>query len=408
MPRFVSSLLKDAASNAVIKEAQARFSGNPDFPKDEIGVSRLFTRLDNLVPKEVQASGVGKQIYFFLLKLLFKETPPGFVLGEDDYKVKPLIKSYCKALDKQQLAAQDRSLDRYRNLEELETTLEAIEEKKVPKLEEGKKSVYTPQEEAIIKKGSKIIYDSGGWTVYKCPQSNSRDILAAVKLLCDNPRHHVSWCVGRGATQYQGAGDFFVFQQNGISRYAVSSNQGKDFTIWNANDTPIFSANQWGEEAKNRSQEKPIAQMMRAVAKKNGIPFDLNTLSVLPQDLLVPLKAVYKKEPALAFMPEAALNPDRKLSENVHKILHLMSARDLVGDLNPMFDSYSAALVGTNVLAAAVGKKVNMDFDEAAFKMMNSRCLEGYLEAAAGQGVLKIPKPLDDMLLQLMYDWCHE
>ena len=62
MPLFYARLLLNAASNAVIKEAQTRFGNNPDFPKDEIGLKQLFDQLDKLVPKEVQTTGTGKQI----------------------------------------------------------------------------------------------------------------------------------------------------------------------------------------------------------------------------------------------------------------------------------------------------------------------------------------------------------
>lgn len=402
MARFHSTLLKNAATNAVIREAQTRFASNPNFPKEPEGVQQLFGHLDQLVPKEVQASGVGKQIYFFLLRLLFKANPPGFVLGEDDYKVKPLLKNYCLAVNRNQLEAVDRNLDKYRNLEELENVLDSIGEKKTPKLQEGQTSLYTAKEQAIIDKATKVVYNSGGWKVYKLPKGNSPLLFSAARLLCDNPRHGVSWCVGRGTTMYLTEGDFFVIEYNGVSKYAISSHQGNDFTIWNARDTPIYTAHK-SESPKS----KETCPRLRAAAQKSGIPFDPYSFSVVPQEILEPLRILAKKEPALSIISPGALATDDKALQNVYRLLHEIQPRDFVLDMNDMYHSSGGALIAQNLMGAATSKRVNMDFT-GTYQDMDLYCFYGYIEAASGQGMSTLPAELDDTLIRLMETWISQ
>ena len=404
--KFTSHLLKSAATNAVIKEAQNRYKNSENFPKDQAGINQLFDQLDTLVPKEVQSTGLGKQIYLFLLRLLFKDNPPGFILGEDDYKIKPLMKNFVDALQKNTLGAADRSLDRYRSVEELEDTLAAGAKKKDPKLQEGKTSLYTPEEEATIQVGAEKVYEGGGWVVWKCPRSNDQKVFAAAKLLCDNPRHGVKWCVGRSsASSYIPDGDFFVLEYNGVSRYAISSIQGSQFTIWNPKDTPVFTADARGGSEKDEGS-RSVARNLQDVATKNKIPFDLNVFSSIPQDVIPVLKAIYKSQPALSFLPPSALEENRELTENIYKVLSLIPPNWFVSDLNSMYSNWGhTAEVAQSLLNAAASRRVHMVFDQEAVNAMNSYTLNGYLQALALKGELTLPKDLDDMLIKLMNQW---
>ena len=130
---FKSSLLRFAVSNVVKTEADRLYSKNERYPKSPEEKEALFNHLDELVPAKYQNVGAGKPIYQFLLRLLFKNPQPGFVLGEDDYKVTPLIKSYCKAVETDRLHGDEKNLARYQNLESLEEQLNTTLDKETSK-----------------------------------------------------------------------------------------------------------------------------------------------------------------------------------------------------------------------------------------------------------------------------------
>jgi hypothetical protein len=401
--------LKEAATQAVIKEAQTRYGTKPTFPKDDAGVTALFEHLDKLVPQSVQSQGTGKQIYFFLLKQLFMYSPPGFVLGEDDFRVAPLMNSYLKAAMTNKLQGNAKNLDHYRSLEQLEEALENLsEEKNAPKPAEKdeNESTYSEAELQIIQKGAKIVKTLGDWVLWKVPKSNNAASFEAAKRLCDNKRYNVKWCVGRGAAStYIPRGDFFVLAKGGRSTYAISSDDSS-LTIWNPADTPIFST---GSRGYGQSEEISIPSLL-AAGKKAGISQQeikgiMAQFSLIPEDIIPILSEARKTEKTLQKIPEGQLvQADPEDRQLLYKVMHYVDPSAFVDDLNKLY-SYRTVIQAHMLMSAAVSSKVQMKFTKQNFIAMDLYCMLGYLEAYAGTGA-KSPEPeLDELLVEFGKQW---
>ena len=393
MIKFTAKLLTSAASNAVIKEAQTRFGSNPKFPKDEAGVKALFESLDALVPTEAQGQGIGKQMYLYLLKGLYKTNPPEFVLGEDDFRVRPLMLNYFNAVTKGIIKGETANLDQYRSMEDLGNV---VNPKEAPRETEPDGVVYTPMELKTIASGSKVLLTEGPWVVYKIPRGNSTKGHEAAHLLCDNPRHGVEWCVGRGAYSYLAAGDFYVFEYQGYSHYAISSDSNS-LTIWNPADKPIYASS-------NTKEEKTKIPSMEAASKKIGVVFDVNQLSALPEDIRPLLEKLSKTEKAIrSFIPSSQYQAkDDKTS--LYKILHATDPVAFIKDLNNLYSNRTTYIRAHAVLCEAISDKVHMDLSKT-YEEMNLYCLTAYLEAIAAKGETRTPPELDSMLNKLMQQW---
>lgn len=402
--------VKQAATNAVIKEAQTRYGKNPKFPQTPEEVNALFAGLDALIPQEAQTSGVGKQMYFYLLKQLFGVEPPGFIIGEDDYRVKPLMKSYYSAVQKNKLRGNDANFDNYRSMEDLEAKLEEVlQVKPKPKtLGEGEvREVFNEKEWGAINKGAVVVYNQAGWKMWKVPKSSDAKNMEAARLLCDNPRHGVKWCVGRGsASSYIPNGDFYVIAFEDNSKYAISSHSGRDLTIWNAADTPIFQT----ASSSYRSNNEEISDTppsIRAAEKKAGVKLpDGGIPSAIPAEIVPILQAVRPKESTIQMIPEGQLKPMDPAAQSVlYKVMHYVEPEPFVQDVNSMYSSVQKYVIAHAYMSAAVSRKVKMHFSHNAFAAMNKYTMLGYIEALAGAGETSLPSELDDVLITEFDKW---
>lgn len=393
------SILLQGATNSVIKEAQARFGTKPNFPKTPEAVEQLFSHLDKLIPKGAQASGVGKQMYFFLLRLLCSN-PAGFVLGEDDYKVRPLMENYFIAIQKNKLQGGAKNLDNYIDLEALEEVLSPeSKDKAAPKV-----SPYSPEQQEAIKAGAEKVLVSGGWIVWKIPQSTNQIQYEAARALCDNDLHRVKWCVGRPgyAKNYISKGDFFVLEKNGKSEYAISSIAERSLTIWNPADTPIFNVGGGysGEGTEHTDYH------LNLVANNLGIELNLNDLGSLPSAIEPVLEELRKTQKAIQIIPERAFSKHNTTEDNLFRVLHEISSEDFVADLSLLASSRrSNEAMVQRLLNIAVSDKVRMPFSDKAFESMVFPVFKSYITALAASGIRSLPEYADTMLSKLMKAW---
>jgi hypothetical protein len=400
MQEFSSKLLKSAATNAVVKEGAKRYGTKPNYPQDPEEVKKLYAQLDGLVPKAAQDQGIGKQMYLYLLKQLFGTNPPGFILGEDDYRVRPLMQNYFDACSKGRLEGAAKNLDGYRSMEDLEEAVTPQKEKS-----EDEELSYNEQEHGVINKGAKIILNQNGWVVYKVTKSSDNSAFESAKILCDNSRNDVKWCVGRGmASSYIPQGDFFVLQKNGRSMYAISSQEGREMTIWNPADTPIFTTGSRGYGYGDNGQVSMPS--IKEAEKKAGVTFDFGLLSAIPKEIIPVLAAIRPTEATIQMIPENQLQ-DSVDQTNLYRILHFTNPTALAGDLNTLYQSTKNYITAHAIMAAALSPKVNMEFDRTAFDAMSMYTLTGYMEAAAGTGNLKLNPALDEILLPMCQEWLN-
>jgi hypothetical protein len=345
----------------------------------------------------VELTRLGKRIYLWLLDQLFKSSPPGFVLGEDDYKVQPLIKNFVQAVNRRQLAGPNSDINAYRSLEELENALTTDDK-------DTRTQSYSEKELQTIRAGAQEIYSKGGWQVWKVPQGTSQAGYEAARTLCDNDRHKVKWCVGRGmASTYIPNGDFYVLAKNGVSRYAISSQQGTALTIWNPADTPIFNT---GKDSSGGS----IFSMKSIVeaARRAGVALtDKDSpASAIPAEIAPILREIRAQDQTLSMIPEhslAALSKDSE--EKWCKILHHVETAKFIIDLNPFYGSVNTVVLAHALMAMAISPKVRMVFSKGDCFNMSDYTILGYIEAMAGEGIKSLPEGIDEAFMATMGDW---
>ena len=375
---------REAVSNAIKSGAIARYGKKPNFPQDEKEIDVLLNHLEELIP-DPQGSKA-KKYFEFLLKLLFGMNPPGFVLGEDDYKVKPLLTLYHKLSGNGALQGTAANLQDYVTLEDLEAACDKVNKEK----KEKKRGFYTPEQEAIIKAGSQVIYSEGGWVVHMIPKGKDEKGLKAGLVLCDNDIHNVKWCVGRGTNygnMYIPNGNFYVLEHDGHSEYAISSDD-RSATIWNPADTPIF---QTGGDSMGTFPR------LEAIAKSKGIDANFADISSLPTLIVPVLPAVTKKDKYLAErIPEKLLVQGDTAA--IAKVLHIAPIKDVVEDLNQNYTSRRSINAAAAIMAVAVDPKVNISFKEG-FPLMTTETFIGFLEAYAAKVGKVLPADAEAFLL---------
>jgi len=371
--QFISKYLnKLAVSNAIKQEIVNRFGSKPNFPKENL--DSTLDQIEKLVPTGNKA----KTYILWLSNQLWGITPPGFVLGEDDARVKPLIYNFDEAVNKKKLSGPQADINKYKDLESIQKAVG--EEEKEP---EGMVE-YTDEQKAIVEKGSEVIYNQGGWVVYRINKGNNKDHFAAAKLLCDNDIHNVGWCVGRGTTSYLVEGNFYVVEKNGRSKYAISTD-ANSATIWNPSDTPVWTTSGTGGDFHN------IAR----AAISLGIKLDFSTLSSLPRELVPLMKEVVPKDPYLA-----ERIPADQLTEGdtgpLDKVLFGMDKSKIIEDLNENFSSHRT--VGS--AAAIMGRCIALKMDFAGtYDNFSEETMLAYIELLAAAGYKSLPKSFEDYIV---------
>jgi hypothetical protein len=386
-----------------MREAQTRYGSKPDFPKDEAGLKALSEHLDQLVPKEAQTQSVGKQIYLFLLKLLYGTSPAGFILDEDDFRVAPLMKNYFNAIQKGKLRGEEANLNNYRNLEELENALE--KDNSSSQDDENEQDMFTEQEWKTIQAGAQLVYNSGGWKLWRVAKGSGNVGASAALLLCENRRHGVGWCVGRDTSygkRYIGDGDFFVFSKNDRSRYAVSSeSKYHALTIWNPADTPIFSIG-------GVDQQNTLPKSVQEAEKKAGVQLNSAIPSSIPAEIIPIIQTVRSQQPVFQYIPESKLrqlNNDEQ--QALLKVLHYVDPSAFAKDLNEMYKNATQVVNAHSLLSYALSPKVGMVFSEDDYKNMSEHCMLGFIEAFATTGEKRLPETLDNYLLAEVNQWIN-
>lgn len=379
----IQRIEREAVSNTVKRDALQRWSKKPGFPQEEAEIDAMLAHVEELVP---DPNGTKAKKYFeFLLNLLFGLNPPGFVLGEDDYKVKPLMQRYHNLTSRGIFSGAVADLQKYSSLEDLETAMDKVDKEK----KEKKKGKYTPEQEEIIAAGSKVIYEGDGWVVHMIPQGTSEAGYKAGLVLCDNDIHNVKWCVGRGTNygaMYIPNGNFYVLEQNGNSQYAISTDN-YSATIWNPADTPIY---------KTGGDNQGSFPHLQKVADSKNLDVDFKALSALPAQIIPVLRGVTAKDKYLA-----ERIPNNLLVEGdftaLAKVLHATPVADLVEDLNQNQNS-RAMNSAAAVMSVAVDPKVNISFKDG-YPLMSTETFVMFLECYAAKVGKVLPTDCEDFLI---------
>jgi hypothetical protein len=400
---FQSKLLKTAASNAVLNEAKQRYGKNPEFPQTDEELKALGEAVDKIIPKEAQTNSKGKMFYLWVFKQLYGPQK-SFILGEDDFRVGPILQNAWNAIKKNMLVGAAANLDSYPDINALEEAIDKLLDKK--KGEDLDDDVYSEEEWKEINAGATKIYDQGGWQLWKVKKSSSQTVLRAANLLCDNSKNGVKWCVGWAwpdrslARNYIPNGDFFVFRSGNRSRYAVNTT-GSELNIWNPEDKPVFSSN------RSTGVRTSAVPSLEAAAKELGIK-SIPSTSAIPKEIIPIIKAVYDQEPALQLIPADTLVEFNKENQTIfNKLVYQADPKQMVKDLNSLLQSYNSVIQGYTILSTAASPAVQKDFGDAV-QEMNQNCVIGYIEALASYNNTRLPEPLEAMLQGVVQDWEKE
>lgn len=420
---------KEAASNAVMNELKAKYSKNPNFPQTDEELKAMWGpdgEADKLLmPPELLTDSFGKQVFLWLGKLAYAGPRPLWQ-WEDAPRIKNDLKNFNDIRRANFLQGSDAVMDSYKTFEQLTDKVDEIHSKRNMKKDGPTGEIYTPEEKATISAGSTIIYDADGWKVFKVAKSSDPEAYDNVAwLLCHNGSHGsqptghewggrfgkgkfpVTWCVGwkkpsNLGRNYIPRGDFFVFQKNGISQYAISSTDS-DMTLWNPADTPIYNSSRSSTGTNGNSVFKNIV----AKAHEIGVSLSFKAASSVPDEIKgIFRELVSKNEPVFKkfVAPEDIAPPTEEDTKNMSKVILQMDPEGFIEDMNraSQASEYSTKVQG--FLRLAMSKRANMNFD-AVYDRMDSRTLEYFLAAWADTNHTKLAPALDEKLLALVEEW---
>ena len=365
--RLTASVIISNVSGVVRKDIVTQFSNCSGFPQTDEELDNILQQLDKLCPQNVKT----KQYILFLCKQLWKLDPPGFILGEDEAAVRKTLHDFDKLVSTKALSGKDADIHSYATLGDLSSRIRSLKEDHAVKSVE-----YTEEQQKVLEKGATIVARDGDWVAYCCKGTAAGK--AAAQLLCDNDLHGVSWCVGRGTTRYLDEGNFYVLEKNGVSRYAISTEQA-GATIWNPSDVPVWNTMKHGGSASN----------LEAQAKSMGIQLDFSNMSTLPEDIIGILKAATAKDSYLAKkIPSSQLvSGDYK---QLDQVILACSASGLIDDLNDLFESERSVGLGSLILGRAIA--IHYPFDWAR---MATNSMVAFIELYAATGAKSLPEDLE-------------
>ncbi len=401
-----------AVSQSAKKQILTQYQAKPNFPKTEEEQTALFDKFDSLMPPGIP-EGKAKVYSFYLAKQLFALNPPGWVMNEDEDRVKATLVAFELAIKERRLQGNEANIDSY------ETLADAMEAATVEKEEKGRTAFTlsslpekttgadkdtegswdqwagTPKSD--VEKGSKIIAQAGPWKAYFIKQADPNGP-AAGSWLGLNKWWNVGWCVGRdrmwNTVDYMKRGNFFFLAKNDKPVYAISSQAGRDATLWNRADEPT-DLTRGGQDSGSKYPS------LEATATSMGLVFDLTTLSTLPQDIIPILQAIIEAEPSMKeLIKEGQLK--QMDTSTIDKVVAKTAVADLVKDLNASASGYRNEGAIKAILSRCVSKqnKEGVKDFSAVWDQFSESLMIKYIEALAAAGWTALPPSLEEYFVK--------
>ena len=267
----------------------------------------------------------------------------------------------------------------------------------------------TPEDWDNVKRGAVQVFSlPSGWSLWKVPKGNTDANALAANLLCHQKKHGTSWCVGRPGIDnmvrdYLNQGDFFVFQKNGHSKYAVSTNGNERLTIWAPSDAILFDSEAISESA-NAQLNKLAPNVTEAFVELSGGETLTDALAVIPNALKEPIKVAQSNPTSSIFnkVPAEYLNAVPIQTEKMlYRIVHTLPASSLIGDINRLVgydkitEAYSLLLYVVNPLYGKVLTNEELELFEVESFLV-------YMEAHCNSNDRKMPKQLEAFIVAHM------
>lgn len=347
-------------------------------PKTEEEFSALMAHLESLVPKGANVA----QYVPFLAKTLFSPEP-SWIVHEDEIDLVPVLKQYA--------AMQPRLQPPHNDINYFETR-QALTQFVTEKSGEVKRKEDMQESEIQeVLKSASIVHVLDDWKVWKLPKGVTPQKARALYLLTSNSRHGSVWCTGRDSgqiTSYLDQGDFYVFMQGNLSRYAVSTHQDTSLVIYNPADSPIVDTS--GLPGTQNTDNSSMFSSIVEAGASMGIDASvvLNNLSHVPEDIK-PLIRELRDNPQTAIfktVPEKLLNEvPAETQSQMFKLLQRMDKEKFISDLNQIMASGVSGkiLKAYAVLTYVVTPYRELEFTEKDFSNMSWTTFNAYVEAHA-------------------------
>ena len=396
-----------AVSQSAKKQILTQYQAKPNFPKTEEEQTAMFAKFDSLMPPGIP-EGKAKIYSFYLAKQLFALNPPGWIMDEDEDRVKATLVAFESAIKERRLQGAEANIDSYETLRDAMDAATVEKEEKGRTLftlanlpekttgetkgHEGSWDQWPGTPRADVEKGSKVIAEVGPWKAYFIKQADPNGP-AAGSWLGLNKWWNVGWCVGRdrmwNTVDYMKRGNFFFLVKNDKPVYAISSQAGHDATLWNRADEPT-DLTRGGQDAGSKYPS------LEATAASMGLTFDLTSLSTLPQDIIPILQAIIEAEPSMkALIKEGQLK--QMDTSTIDQIIAKTATADLVKDLNASASGYRNEGTIKAILARCVSRqnrKGLKDFS-AVWDQFSESLMIKYIEALAAGGHTALPPSLE-------------
>lgn len=405
--QLTSPLLKKGLSNALKREIVNLYGAKPGFPQGDQAVDEMLSHVESLMPQgDIYGINESKKKVFikYLCKGLFNMTPPDWVLGEDDPRVKNTLQAFMVACKDHRLEGTGTDINTYGSLSDV---LDASTEKKqeddttgpgftldnLPEEAEVADQPGNPRK--AVAEGSTVIATEGEWKVYRVKQGSAKGKEAASWLGC-NSWWDVHWCIGRDYAgpawkdrPYINEGDFYFFVRSGRSVYAMSTSSG-GANLWNPPDSVI-----WSTESRNEANFPSLQK----TAKAMGMELNLSDLSTLPHEIMPVLRKAVAVDPYLAKVVPASQLQSGMTTDQLASIVANTDAAALVADLNNN-TGYRAMGVTKAILGICVDKtnKNGIKEFEGTYDDFSEQLMLAYIEAIAAAGWKEPPASFEAYL----------
>ena len=372
-----------------------------NIPKTEEELNTIIKHFESLSPDSKNSNYVQ-----FLAQTAFSN-PPSWVVNEDEPAVIGELKEYNALLLSKKLTPPENQITYFKSIPALRQFLQQKKEHIQTNF-----SGVEEHEQQEVKTIAKIIDTVGDWTVVKIPKGSDPKTLRAAYLLCSNKRHGSSWCVGWEdgkslAGNYLPQGDFYLFQKNNISVYAVSTIQDRSLILWNRADSPLVNTEDLG--SKSNTTFKGLLPSLDNIITKFGksVPEFYSYLSHVPEEIRPVILKLQINPEAKIFntMPKTLLgemSTDKK--DFIFKVLHAVNKTRLIEDINTSIDTQGTNIILTiyALLTYIVMPHKGIIFTSDELYSFNWKAFMAYIEAHANANDRNMSKEIHDTLLKVI------
>ena len=383
-----------------------------NIPKTEEDLVKTFKHFESLSPNNKNPEYIE-----FLAQTAFCKDP-SWEINEDESGVLAALKEYEGLLVSKKLNPPENRITFFKEVPSLRNFL-ATKKEHISTDYSGVEE-HERHETAV----AKIIDTIGPWTIVKIPQGSDKETLQAAYLLCSNKRHGSSWCVGYEngrslAGNYLPNGDFYLFQKNNVSVYAVSTIKAEnDLILWNRADSPLVSTKEFGHTEGEDDKPKPLSDklqsllpsLQKTVVALGGTASEFfKSLSHVPEEIKPVIIALKKNAEAQIFkrVPNELLENLPLDKQNfIFKVLHKTDGNALIKDFNEAFDrhSYDTSIVLTlyAILTYIATPNKGIIFTADQLYNFNWPPFMAYVEAHANSHDREMSKEIHQALLKVI------